>query len=251
MAAGNLIQLMAPVKLRPFKSTYHVREGNQLRLICQAQRGYPEAQISWYIGNRLIDNEFLKEQQNEIRILNLNSPSNQQQQQQSTGSSASTTTTTTTQPIIDEEASIDKEQIVEINPIPISRQQMQQFTTNGQGSWIEYKNIKSERYSIDRPELEQKYLQLKLAQLTNYGQQHFSNANSGSLLLSGSSSDLNNLGGSSRALGSSSSILSQTDLSILVISSLNIDKHSSRYSCRATTRSNTDEVTTVIKVQGK
>lgn len=221
---------MAPVKLRPFKSTYHVREGNQLRLICQAQRGYPEAQISWYIGNRLIDHDFLKEQQNEIRILNLNSNSNQLLAGQQT----------IHQPIIDEEASVDKRQIVEINPIPISRQQMQQLTTNGQGSWVEYKNIKSERYSIDTPELEQKYLQLKLVQLTNNGQQHLSGA-----ALGGGQTTLNS------PTGSSGTVLSQTDLSILVINSVNIEKHSSRYACRATTRTNTDEVTTVIKVQGK
>lgn len=225
--AGSLVQLLAPVKLRPFKSTYNVRQGNQLRLICQAQRGHPAAHISWYVGNRLVDNEFLREHADEFRIIQ---PSGQQAAQSraqvivtsspSNGDSSSQQWSS---------SGADKRRVVvEINPVPASRQQMQ-LTANGHGQWIEYRDPSAEKYAIETAEQQSKYLQLKLAQLTS----------SSAATSSSSSAQASNLD------------LSQTSISVLVINSLNLEKHTSRYACRATTRANTDEVTTVIRVQGK
>lgn len=211
---------MAPVKLRPFKSTYHVRQGNELRLICLAQRGYPEAQINWYIGNRLIDADYLRDHSNELKILNYQ-PASQTSPSQSSAYSSSASGSS--------EASLDKRQLVEINPIPVSKQQMQ-LTLNGRGSWVEYRDLANERYSIQTSDQQLAYLQFKLNQLTLAGQQQFAISNSSGELLTGSN---------------------QAGISVLVINSLDVDKHNSRYACRATTRANTDEVTTVLKVQGE
>lgn len=220
---GSLVQLLAPVKLRPFKSTYNVRQGNQLRLICQAQRGHPAAHISWYIGNRLVDNEFLREHADEFRIIQ---PSGQQAAQ---NRAQVIVTSSSNADGSSQQSGADKRRaVVEINPVPASRQQMQ-LTANGRGQWIEYRDLRNEKYAIETAEQQTKYLQLKLAQLTSS-----SAATSSSSAQAGSNLDL-----------------SQTSISVLVINSLNLEKHTSRYACRATTRANTDEVTTVIRVQGK
>lgn len=228
MAAGNLVQLMAPVKLRPFKSAYHVRQGSQLRLICHAQRGYPSAHISWYVGNRLVDSEFLKQHPNEFRILHLQN----QNQLTITSSPASSNSSP------NENGDDGKRKLVEINPIPSTRQQMQ-MTTNGRGQWIEYRDLKNEKYAIDTYEQQLRYLQMKLAQLN--GQSSFRSADSTATTNTASNSPPDQTLGVSR----------QSSVSVLVINTLNIEHHTSRFSCRATTRANTDEVTTVIRVQGK
>lgn len=249
---------MAPVKLRPFKSTYHVRQGNELRLVCFAQRGYPAAHISWYVGNRLVDGDFLKEHQNEFRILNLqnqnqligtysftstNEDDHSNQAAPASASSPSLASSTTNN-------HLDRRKIVEINPIPLNRQQMQ-LTANGHGSWVEYRDFKNEKYAIETPEQQLKYLKQKLAQLM--GQSVSSSLSSNNSEEEPSiPTSITTTTTTSTAEHSNSYLSSlQTSVSVLVINSLNIDKHTSRYSCRATTRANTDEVTTVIRVQGK
>lgn len=250
---------MAPVKLRPFKSTYHVRQGNELRLVCFAQRGYPAPHISWYVGNRLVDGDFLKEHPNEFRILNLqnqnqligtysftSSTNNEDYNSEQAASSTSTSSTTGAS-----SNQADKKKIVEINPIPLNRQQMQ-LTANGRGSWVEYRDFKNEKYAIESPEQQLKYLRQKLAQLMG---QNALSSSSGNNEQEDSSATATTTSSTSTPTTPehSSSYLSalQTSVSVLVINSLNIDKHTSRYACRATTRANTDEVTTVIRVQGK
>lgn len=229
---------MAPVKLRPFKGTYHVRKGNELRLICLAQRGYPEAQINWYIGNRLIDADYLRDHSGELKILNYQPQSSFAAASGSVysggagaGQSVSSISSGSA------EAALDRKQLVEINPIPISKHQMQ-LTLNGRGSWVEYRDLANERYSIQTSDQQLAYLQFKLNQLTQQQQQPAgSYATPATASNSSSSSDYS---------GSN-----QAGISVLVINSLDVERHNSRYACRATTRANTDEVTTVLKVQGK
>lgn len=227
-----MVQLLAPVKLRPFKSTYHVRKGNQLRLVCQAQRGYPSAHISWYVGNRLVDNEFLKQHLNEYRVLHL-----QNQNQLTVTSSPSSSSSSTNE--VGEDGG--KRKAVEINPVPSTRQQMQ-MTANGRGQWIEYRDLKNEKYAIDSHEQQLRYLQAKLAQLNGH-----------SSFRTSSSPDSTTATSATSSLHSdpTQGLWSQSSISVLTINSLNIERHTSRYACRATTRANTDEVTTVIRVEGK
>lgn len=250
---------MAPVKLRPFKSTYHVRQGNELRLVCFAQRGYPAAYISWYVGNRLVDKEFLDEHPNEFRILHLHNQNqligtylygsatianNNGDSSNQAGASSSSSTSSSSSA---NNNNVDKKKIVEINPIPLNRQQMQ-LTANGRGSWVEYRDFKNEKYAIETPEQQLKYLKQKLAQLMGL------TASSSPLSSNNSEEDSSATSSStSSSAADYNSHLSalQTSVSVLVINSLNIDKHTSRYACRATTRANTDEVTTVVRVQGK
>lgn len=238
---------MAPVKLRPFKSAYHVRQGNQLRLVCLAQRGYPPAHISWYVGNRLVDSEFLQEHPNEFRILHL------QNQNQLIVTSSPNMPNQDTASSSYSESSSDKKKLVEINPIPLNRHQMQ-LTANGRGSWVEYRDLKSEKYAIETSEQQLKYLKQKLAQLMGSTQPQpspSSNNNNNNNAEEDSSSS--NTFQSQPMEGNRNLFVSaaQTSVSVLVINSLDIEKHTSRYACRATTRANTDEVTTVVRVQGK
>jgi len=262
LAAGTLHQLLAPVKLRPFKSAYHVRAGDQLRLFCHAQRAYPEAQITWYIGNRALDADFLREHPNEFQLVHYQAPSGQaigggaisaatvpgqqqQQQQQPVLSSA---------PV---QLAADTERLVEINPIPAHRHQMQ-LTANGRGSWMEFRQLRGpnahsiQKYNIESNEQQAAYMRMKLAQLNgqNMAQQQ------AAMFAEQLSPNNNNNPNNNEQLqqlqhqqqthaGPSSAI------SMLVINKLDPERHSSRYSCRATTRANTDEVTTVIKVKGK
>lgn len=236
--------MLAPVKLRPFKSTYHVRQGDQLRLICQTQRGFPAAHISWYVGNRLVDGEFLREHADEFRIIQQNGSPIRYQVPIVTSSSPASSSG---EPSGQSAPVNDKRRIVEINPVPASRQQMQ-LTANGRGQWIEYRDLRNEKYAIETGEQQSKYLQLKLAQLAGSSGASSSSAASTSTPTTSSSSTFLASANFDQNQGS---LMSQTSLSILVINSLNLDKHTSRYACRATTRSNTDEVTTVIRVQGK
>lgn len=244
LAAGSLVQLIAPVKLRPFKSAYHVQESNELRIICQAQRGFPAAHISWYIGNRLVDAEFMRSNEDQIRVLHLQDPSNDSTRSMSpTMTSAnwpySSPPSTSAGELANSGAQHER-RIVEINPVPLSKQQMQ-LTKNGQ--WIEYHNFSEERYNIGSKEQQISYLKAKLSQLT--GSLGRSNVPDAPTPLAAHSRQAQASGDPNLALQY------QTAISVLVIRSLNITRHSSRYACRATTRANTDEVTTVIRVSGE
>lgn len=204
------MQLVAPVKLRPFKSAYTVRQGQQLRIACQAQRGFPAAQISWYVGNQLVDGDFLRARPDEFQVLQLSGG-----QLLRSG---------------DQPASAAR-QLVEINPVPASRHQMQ-LTPHGRGQWLEYGQLpEDKRYAIETEPEQYSYMQMKLKQLTATG----GAGSSGSQLVGSGDAQL---GG-------------QAALSVLAISSLDLDRHTTRFACRATGRANTDEVTTVVRVQGK
>lgn len=243
LAASTLVQLLAPVKLRPFKSAYNVRQGNELRLVCQAQRGYPAAYISWFVGNQLVDEGFLREHSNEYRILQL-----QNENQLISGAQSETSQSTASDGGADEPqetfgrgaSQADRRRIVEINPIPAGRQQMQ-LTTDGRGHWVEYRDTKDDKYAIESNEQQLRYLKLKLAQLTGLGPQQAGGGVAGGQRPDSLASDG----------GQMSSMFGQTSISVLVIKSLNLERHSLRYACRATTRANTDEVTTLVRVQGK
>ena len=242
LAAGSLHQLLAPVKLRPFKSAYQLRSGDQLRLVCQLQRGYPQPQVSWYVGNRLVDSEFLREHAGQFRLLQFSgnsasSGSSAQQQQQQPQVLASPSTTSGGG---EDEQQADR--LVEINPIPLQRHQMQ-LTPMGRGSWVEFRELRGplalspEKLAIGTGEQRLRYMRFKLAQLTGQPQQQQQQA-------SGSEAEQASRAMSSSAQGQPGA------LSILVVNKLEADKHSTRYSCRATSRANTDEVTTVLRVRG-
>lgn len=237
LAAGHLVQLMVPVKLRPFKSTYHVRQGNQLRLTCMAQRGYPAAHMSWYAGNRLVDAEFLREHADEFRVLHLEHQ-NQLVVSYSGGGSGGGEPQSDNDRARSGRRQQERRRIVEINPIPSSRQQMA-LTSNGRGQWIEYRELGDEKYAIETSEQQHRYMQMKLAQLTGAAHHLAASPASGDQLVAPSGQH------------DAATLFGQTSLSVLVINSLDLARHSSRYACRATTRANTDEVTTVIRVQGK
>lgn len=252
LAAGSLSQLIAPVKLRPFKSTYHVRRGNQLRLVCQLQRGYPQAQLNWYVGNRLVDADFLKEHPaGRYKVLYLQNQNQVSQLVSSGGSSSSSSSSsvaTTEQPAAAaaEESGADGQSdsgrtktIVEINPIPIGKlaAQMQQLSGQQDGKWVEYRELDDEKWSIDTSGQQLRYMQQKFARLTGI------NISSGS----GGNSNQPPRGLDADTLAT----LGQMSISLLVIDSLDIERDTMRYACRATNRANTDEVTTVIRVQGK
>lgn len=246
LAAGSQMQLVAPVKLRPFKSAYHVRRGHQLRLVCQVQRGYPAAQISWYIGNQLVDGDFLRQHPNEYKILQLNNNGRLGQ----TVTSSIETPGNSAGPKQTSREPDETPKLVEINPIPSGRQQMQ-LTANGRGQWIDYRELGNEKYLVETREQQLRYLQMKLGQLTGTTTPSPGEA--------GPAANNNQPGGqelaamSSTTTATSGQVLlhNQATLSVLVISSLDVEKHTSRYACRATSRANTDEVTTVIRVRGK
>lgn len=227
LAAGSLSQLIVPVKLRPFKSTYHVRKGNQLRLACQIQRGYPQAQLNWYAGNRLVDAGFLKEHASKYKILYLR---NQNQ--------VSALVSTSEPETSDSNARAEKEanggpKIVEINPIPMGKVQMQ---LSQEGKWVEYRELDDEKAAIDTSEQQLRYMRHKFARLTGIN-------------ISGSTTYT---ASQSRAIDADTlATLGQMSISVLVIESLDIEKDTMRYACRATNRANTDEVSTVIRVLGE
>lgn len=239
LAAGSLVQLMAPVRLRQFKSAYHVRAGNELRLVCLGQRGYPPAQLTWYVGNQLVDAAFLQAHSDDFRLLHLQTPSGGGGLSSSSGSSyASAHADVPPLPASSGDISgepLDRRYVVEVNPIPSARQQAQ-LQASGQaknGHWLEYRDISvaHERVPIETAEQQLRYLRQKLHQLTG--------APGGSP------------GSPSGQRPAEPSQLGQASISILVIKSLDVERHMSRYACRATTRANTDEVTTVIRVIGK
>lgn len=235
LAAGSQLQLVAPVKLRPFKSAYHVRQGNQLRLVCQVQRGYPAAHISWYVGNRLVDGDFLREHANEYAILQLH---NHERLSVTSSSGIQAAGSRDSYAANDQDTQQQQRRIVEINPIPSGRQQMQ-LTANGRGQWVEYREPTNEKYSIETRQQQLRYLQMKLAQLTGVS-------------LAGATGD-----GpqpepvQAQSVTQQQQLSQQASLSVLVINSLAAEQHTSRYACRATSRANTDEVTTVIRVKGE
>jgi len=200
------------------------------------------------VGNRLVDGDFLREHKHEYRVLHY------QNQNQAIATSASRMDSSENQSDASSLRSqmqppTDKRQIVEINPIPSSRLQMQ-LTANERGQWIEYHDFKSEKYAIETGEQELKYLQLKLAQLT--GQTgpippvNPSRQDSGQATTTTTAIPMQ-----ANSNDPMLALLGQTGISVLVIRALDLSKHTSRYACRATTRANTDEVTTVVRVQGK
>lgn len=221
LSAGSLLQLVAPVKLRPFRSAYHVRQGNQLRLLCQVQRGLPAAQVSWYVGNRLVDGDFLRDRR-EFRVLQLRG-----QEQEQRAPSVWSSVSQGQQQAAEASNQQDSGRLVEINPIPAGRQQMQ-LTSNGQ--WVEFRELANEKYAIETPEQQLRYLQMKLGQLGG-----------------GSPPSPTSPAGSN----SGSSLSGQASLSMLVVNNVQAERHTSRYACRATGRANTDEVTTVVRVKGE
>lgn len=226
-------QLMIPVKLRPFKSSYAVREGNELRIACQAQFGYPAPAISWFVGNRLVDEQFANEQNGKIQVLTYSGIG--------LFNSVLAVTNDSSELIQSQEFSSSLQQsntnklIVEINPVPASKHLLSQTTNSG--AWLEYKDAKNEKNSLDSQEKRRQYVKTKLFVLANSvsGHQTFKKTP-------------NQVAGT---FENSDNIPLQASVSILVINSLIADKHSSRFACRATNRVNTDEVTTVIKVQSK
>lgn len=232
--------MLAPVKLRPFKSAYHVRAGDQMRLVCQLQRGYPQAQLSWYVGNRLVDGDFLREHQGEFRLLQYsNGPAAVQ------GAQQHTLLATPSQA----QGDGGTERLVEINPIPAQRQQMQ-LTANGRGSWMEFRDLRGpnalapENLAIESKEQQLRYMRAKLAQLTGQNLQ--------GAMVAATSSAAGDSSSASEQQGASPAAPGWTSgISVLVVNKLDAEKHASRYSCRATTRANTDEVTTVIRVKGE
>lgn len=215
LAAGYLVQLITPTRLRPFpRSVLHLRQGHELRLACIGTRGYPNAIINWYIGNRLVDAEFLQQQPNEYRILQLVSGS--QMVTLATGSSS----------IQQQPNNNNNKRIVEVNPISFSRERELY-------DLIDYHDTQDERMAIETSEQQLKYMKFKLAQLTNQLYSQSSSSADGS------------------AANSDNPLMSHASLSILIINSLDVERDSSRIACRAVTRANVDEVTTVIKVQSK
>lgn len=236
LAAGSLSQLIVPVKLRPFKSTYHVRRGSQLRLVCQVQRGYPQARLNWYAGNRLVDAEFLKEHAGQYKVLYLQ---NQNQVGALVSGSDSSAPERPVEPPAENPAddsggiANSKPKIVEINPIPMGKLQLQ---LTQDGKWVEYRDLDDEKAIIDTSDQQLRYMQQKFARLTG---------------INISGSNLNQQQQSRAINPDMLATLGQMSISVLVVDSLDIERDTMRYACRATNRANTDEVTTVIRVQGK
>lgn len=240
-AAGAQVQLHAPVRLRPFKSAYNVRQGNEVRLICHAARGYPTPHITWFVGNKLVDDEFLRAHSGQFRVLH---------HRASSGISASLAQEAPASPA---QKSADNDnnnndsddpkqrRIVEIHPAPANKHGAP--TSGSGGLWVEYREPSNEKYAIDTSEQRRKYLVSKLAQLAN--------PNASSSSSSSASSQRANAAAASSAGQQDTPLSSQASLSVLVINSAQIEQHTARYACRATTRANTEEVTTVLRVQGK
>lgn len=236
LAAGSLVQLIAPVRLRQFRSAYHVRVGNELRLVCLGQRGYPAAQLTWYVGNQLVDADFLSSHADEFRLIQLQTPAGSAGLSSSSGSSyAANMADLPPLPASSSDISgepLDRRYVVEVNPMPSGRL-LGQLQASGQvraGQWLEYRDLAaaSERVPIETAEQQLTYLRQKLHQLTGTGS-------------------------AAQQAGRTPSIAdpSTSGISILVIRSLDVERHMSRFACRATTRANTDEVTTIIRVIGK
>lgn len=218
-----------------------------MRIACLAQGGFPSPLIEWYIGNRLVDEDYLHS--SDVRILQLKSTS----VTQLVALGANKTTTSKPQ------------QIVEINPIPsrnsmanpnhhqqlrasIRQQQHQSHLQQQQLNWVDYRDGSDERLALESGEQQLRYAQFKMAQLMSLG--------SPAPLVPGNAAIGEQLASSlqqaSAAAASTSSQSSQPNLlSILVIQSLELERHSARIACRAVTRVNTDEVTTVVKVLSK
>lgn len=266
---GHLIQVTAPTRLRPFgRSVFHVRDSNELRVACLASNGHPAPIINWYIGNRLIDEEYLRQNWDEIQILQLTS------RPVLAGGIQTTTNTYRIGPPIQQatkmeqllilgsyrrangtSSSANEEegaggggelQIIEINPIQLTDPQTSDSQdsssssssasaqlNNGPSNWINYRKFSDERMSIENREQQMSYLRMKLDQLSGNNYNPFS------------------LDTIPKQNNNNHHHQSPMMVSVLVISSLDIERHSSRIACRATTRVNTDEVTTVIKVQSK
>lgn len=237
LAAGSLVQLIAPVRLRQFRSAYHVRAGNELRLVCLGQRGYPAALMSWYVGNQLVDAEFLSAHADEFRLIQLQTPAGGGGLSSSSGSSyAASMMDVPPLPASSSDISgepLDRRYVVEVNPIPSGRLQAH-LQASGQvraGQWVEYRDLAaaSERVPIETADQQLRYLRQKLHQLTSAGY----------------------WAGQQAGRAPAPDPANQASISILVIKSLDVGRHMSRFACRATTRANTDEVTTIIRVIGK
>lgn len=237
LAPSSLVQLVTPTRLRPFaRSVFHARQASQLRLACLAQGGYPTPLIQWYIGNRLVDQDYLLS--NEIGILQLKSTN--VAQLVALGARLNSTR---------------QQQIVEINPIPArnlpinqhqrgvsSRQQQQQ--QQQPFNWVDYHEASDERFSLESSELQLRYAQFKLAQLMALV--------TPTPLVPGNPAIGEQVASSLQQAAAASSSSSQANLlSILVVPALHLERHSARFACRAVTRVNTDEVTSVVKVLSK
>lgn len=135
-------------------------------------------------------------------------------------------------------------QIVEVNPISPSRE------APGSVDFVAYYDSQDERLAIESYGQQLQYMKSKLVQLTN----GFYSTSAAAAMAAAGASNLDGQSGSQNGDVSSTSdisLVSQTSLSILIINSLDIERHSSRIACRATTRANTEEVTTVVKVQSE